>query len=513
MDVITRKSTLDQPRLVSVPDLGAVDEPPLAPSSKHQSHRVSIAEQTDLRSVSDDEDDERSTAISELDLLLKELRAKEERVRRLKQSLERNEAEAFIVRLVKKKRSTRTGLELESKSDELPTVKSIVAESLSDGELKVGDTVISVNGVSARGHQLTTDMLRASGPGELTIVIERALVLQPKPGAAESEYGREASSSVASVDGAMLSSSKDVDGGDYDDGAAVDREALPPIASRLGVSGRVRSSSSDFDMPAAGVGLQEGGARKVTYTTVVRLEKQESSTRTGLELESKSDEPPTVKSIVAESLSDGELKVGDTVISVNGVSARGHQLTTDMLRASGPGELTIVIERVFTPNEGAEQSSFASSRKNVDGGDLDAAAAPGLEVLSTINEVTSLRLSESSADEQPTDEEPSADEQPTDEERHSKFQSFPERAEKLKKYANRTDAAAEPVEEFIRNLLLAIHTICGVEELTRPQDVKNVLHSVVLSAGECMAHSDLVGRFLMLHSGASELVVLIHNNM
>ena len=53
----TRKSTLDQPRLVSVPDLGAVDEPAPTPSSQHRSHRVSISEHTDLRSISDDEED------------------------------------------------------------------------------------------------------------------------------------------------------------------------------------------------------------------------------------------------------------------------------------------------------------------------------------------------------------------------------------------------------------------------------------------------------------------------
>jgi membrane-associated protease RseP (regulator of RpoE activity) len=179
-----------------------------------------------------------------------------------------------------------------------PTITSIAADGLANGSgLNAGDTLLSVNGVAADGHEATTALLK-QGVGEIELLVRAGVQ----------------SAAVATTDSGRASSMS------------------PSSASTGGV-------------------------------TLV-INKLSTKSRLGLTLDGDVGHP-TIVAIAEDGLASGTaLQVGDTILSVNGAAADGHEATTALLKkASGKVKLLVLQSSVeaFAPPHGNVDEASRSS--------------------------------------------------------------------------------------------------------------------------------------------------------
>lgn len=97
---------------------------------------------------------------------------------------------------------------------------------------------------------------------------------------------------------------------------------------------------------------------------VILIEKASQDSRLGITLDGEAG-PPTVGAIAADGLASGTaLQVGDTILSVNGAAADGHEATTALLKkASGKVKLLVLQSSVeaFAPPHGNVDEASRSS--------------------------------------------------------------------------------------------------------------------------------------------------------
>jgi len=81
-----------------------------------------------------------------------------------------------------------------------------------------------------------------------------------------------------------------------------------------------------------------------THTVEVKLYKPHPTTKLGVTLTSTGMEAPAVTALAPDGAAQASLQLGDVVLSVNGSAGKGHEETTELLRA-GLGEIAILVQR------------------------------------------------------------------------------------------------------------------------------------------------------------------------